>query len=144
MARAEIFNRQRRLPLDLGRLRGVASAACAACVPYPGGARAVLGQLDVVEVSVVSDRRIAQVHRRFLNLPGPTDVITFEHGEIIVSATTAERQARLEHELPDRELTRYIIHGILHLNGHLDELPADAAGMWRAQEAVLQSLWPKL
>ena len=52
--------------------------------------------------------------------PGPTDVITFEHGEIIVSATTAERQARREDETLDRELARYIIHGVLHLNGHLD------------------------
>ena len=143
MARAELFNRQRRVPLDLGRLQGVATAACAACVSYPGGGCAVLGQLAVVEISVVSDRRIAQVHRRFLRLPGPTDVITFAHGEVIVSATTAARQARLENESPNRELARYIIHGILHLNGHLDELPADAAGMWRAQEAVLQALWPQ-
>ena len=143
MARAELFNRQRRFPLDLDRLQGVASAACAACLPHRGGGCAVLGQLAVVEISIVSDRRIAQVHRRFLNIPGPTDVITFVHGEVIVSATTAAKQARLENELPDRELARYIIHGLLHLNGHLDELPADAAGMWRAQEAVLQSLWPQ-
>ena len=102
----------------------------------------MLAQLEAVEISIVSDRMIAQVHRRFLNIPGPTDVITFEHGEVIVSATTAARQAQLENEPLERELARYIVHGILHLNGHLDELPGDAAQMWQAQEAVLQSLWP--
>lgn len=120
----------------------MACAACGACLPHEGSGRAVLRQLDVVEVSIVSDRMIAQIHRRFLNIPGPTDVITFEHGEVIVSATTAARQASLENEPLDRELARYIVHGILHLNGHLDELPSDAAAMWRVQETVLQSLWP--
>ena len=140
--RADIFNCQRGLPLDLERLKRVAQAACGACLPYEGTGCAVLGRLEAVEISIVSDRKIAQVHRRFLNIPGPTDVITFEHGEVIVSATTAARQALLENEPLDRELARYIVHGILHLNGHLDELSADAAKMWRTQEAVLQSLWP--
>ena len=119
------------------------SNACTACLAYEGSGSAVLGQLPFVEVAIVSDRMIAQVHRRFLKIPGPTDVITFEHGEIIVSATTAARQARLENESTDRELARYIIHGILHLNGHLDENADDAARMWQVQEAVLDSLWPK-
>ncbi len=61
---------------------------------YPGAARAVARKLDEVEVSVVSDRVIARVHRHFLEVPGATDVITFAHGEIVLSATTAARQAR--------------------------------------------------
>ena len=140
--RAEIFNRQRGFSLDLERLERLASAACGACLLRKGTGCAVLGQLEAVEVSIVSDRVIAQVHRRFLNLPGPTDVITFEHGEVIVRATTAARRALQENEPLDREVARYIVHGILHLNGHLDELPAEAAKMWQAQEAVLRSLWP--
>ena len=141
--RAELFNRQRKVPLDLARLQTVADAACRKCLPYRGRGCAVLDGLELVEVIIVSDRRIAQIHRQFLAQSGPTDVITFEHGEIVVSVTTAVRQSKLENETPDRELARYIVHGMLHLNGHLDETPTDAAEMWRAQEAVLHSLWPR-
>ncbi len=77
-----------------------------------------------------------------MNVPGATDVITFNHGEIVLSADTARRQA-LEHgETTDREIARYIVHGLLHLNGHEDADPDDAATMWRAQEHVLRLLWP--
>ena len=139
----EIFNRQRAITVDLARLKSVANCAAARCIPEVGDGFAVLGQLERVEVSVVSDRVIAQIHQRFLNLPGPTDVITFNHGEIFISATTAAKEAVAENESTNRELARYIIHGLLHLNGHLDKLPDEAAKMWHAQELVLQEVWPQ-
>ena len=141
--RAELFNRQRQVALDLKRLQALASAACVACRPHAGRGLAVLPQLPTVEISLVSDRTISRVHRQFLQVPGPTDVITFAHGEIVISVATADKQARRENEPLDREVARYIIHGILHLNGHLDQQPGDASRMWRVQEAVLQSLWPQ-
>ncbi len=103
----------------------------------------MLADLDAMEISVVSDRVIARVHRQFLQADGPTDVITFEHGEILVSATTAMKRAAQEQESTSRELARYIVHGILHLNGHLDQDAADATAMWRAQEEVLQAVWAR-
>lgn len=96
-----------------------------------------------MEVSIVSDRAIAAVHRRFLKVRGATDVITFPHGEIVVSATTAARQAMEHGEAMGRELARYVVHGLLHLHGHLDAESKDAAAMWRAQEKVLDQLWPR-
>ena len=63
----------------------------------PEGPVPVLSGLDEVEISVVSDDVIRDVHARFLNDPTATDVITFPHGdgigEIIVSFDTAIRQA---------------------------------------------------
>ena len=137
-----LFNRQRAVTLPLRRLEALASAVPAACRPYPGGAPSLLVELPAVEVSVVSDRTIAQVHREFLAIPGATDVITFPHGEIVVSATTAARRAVEYNESVDRELARYIVHGFLHLHGHLDAESNDAAAMWKAQEEVLEQLWP--
>ena len=34
------------------------------------------------------------IHRRFMGIAGPTDVITFQHGEIFISVETARRQAQ--------------------------------------------------
>ena len=138
----QLFNRQRAVPLDLMRLRRIAPAAAARCLEHAGPGEHLLGQMDTVEISVVSDRVIARVHRQFMEIPGATDVITFGHGEIVLSAATAARQARENGEEPNREVARYIVHGLLHLNGHLDADPADAAAMWTVQESVLQALWP--
>ncbi len=137
-----VSNRQRGVSLDLARLQSLATAAVAQCIEHPGPGETLLGGLEEVDIVVVSDRVIARVHRQFMNVPGATDVITFGHGEIVLSASTAARQAGEHGEAPDREAARYIVHGLLHLNGHEDADPIDAATMWQTQEKVLQSLWP--
>jgi probable rRNA maturation factor len=88
----------------------------------------------------VSDRRIAELHRRFLNEPDPTDVITFQHGEIVISAETAQRQARAFRTSLEHELCLYIAHGLLHLRGYDDKTPAGAAEMKRLQESVVKKI----
>ena len=138
-----LFNRQRAVVLPVERLRVLAARAAGACLAHQGRADSVLEGLSAVEISLVSDRVIAQVHRQFLNVPGATDVITFPHGEIIISAKTAARQARQHGEAVEREVARYIVHGFLHLHGHEDAEPDDAAAMWQTQEKVLVELWPQ-
>ena len=88
-----LWNRQRTVGLEVKWLQARAAAAVPFCLELTGGGEAVLGRLETVEIVLVSDRVIAQVHRRFMNIPGAPDVITFEHGEIVVSATTARREA---------------------------------------------------
>ena len=137
-----LFSRQRAMALPLERLRVFANRAVRCCLAYPGRATSVLRELAELEISLVSDRVIAQVHRRFMNLRGATDVITFAHGEIVISVATAARQARENGEDFEREIARYMVHGLLHLHGHEDADPDDAAAMWQAQELVLSELWP--
>ena len=91
---------------------------------------------------MVSDRVIAAVHRRFMNIPGATDVITFAHGEIVLSADTAKREAAERGEALEREVLRYVVHGLLHLNGWEDAEEKEAAAMWATQEAVVEQLRP--
>ena len=75
-------------------------------------------------VVLVSDRKVSAIHEQFMGIAGATDVITFQHGEILISVETAARQA-IEYEsglLP--ELRVYIAHGLLHLAGY-DDLSED-------------------
>jgi probable rRNA maturation factor len=90
-----------------------------------------------VSVVLVSDRRMAELHQRFLNEPGPTDVITFQHGEIVISAETAKRQARAFRTSMELELRLYLVHGVLHLCGFDDKTAAGAAEMQRLQEKLV-------
>lgn len=139
--RAVLCNRQRAVPLAMPPLRRAAERAVAACLPHRGPSEALLGSLGEVEVTFISDAAIARVHAEFMGDPAATDVITFGHGEILISAETAAREARARDEPLGRELVRYVVHGLLHLNGHEDAQPQDAAAMWTVQEAVVRELW---
>ena len=68
---------------------------------------------DEIIVVFVSDARIAGIHRDFMSVDGPTDVITFRHGEIIISVETAERQATRFSNSCSRELRLYFVHALL-------------------------------
>jgi probable rRNA maturation factor len=96
-----------------------------------------LSHLATLEVAMVDDTTSDRVHRDFMNIEGPTDVITFHHGEIVVGAEVAARQAA-EYGEP---LARELLHGLLHLAGHEDEDPAERAAMESAQEAIISALW---
>ena len=76
-----------------------------------------------------------------MDIEGPTDVITFHHGEIVIGAEVAERQAAEYGEPLPREILRYFVHGLLHLAGHEDEEPAERAAMEAVQETIVARLW---
>ncbi|MEY3898749.1 MAG: rRNA maturation RNase YbeY [Verrucomicrobiota bacterium] len=100
-----------------------------------------LSHLATLEVAIVDDATSAQVHRDFMDIDGPTDVITFHHGEIVIGAEVAERQAAEYDEPLAREILRYMVHGLLHLAGHEDAEPGDRATMETAQETIVAHLW---
>ena len=102
---------------------------------------APLLQLDEIEFSIISDHEMTRVHAEFLNDPTPTDVITFHHGEILVSADTAHRQGSEHGQSLDHELALYLIHGLMHLGDWDDHDAVEAAEMAQQQEAVLQQVF---
>ena len=124
--------------LDLVRLEGRVEAAMPFCLNSRGTVEAVLSDLEEVEVSLIDDEAIAAVHGEFLEDPTPTDVITFHHGEILVSVETARREGEMHGKSAEEETLLYIIHGLLHLNGHTDLKEPDRTAMHREQESILE------
>lgn len=100
-----------------------------------------LFHLGTVDIALVDDQASARVHRDFMEIEGATDVITFHHGEIVISVEVARRQAAEYGEPLLRELLRYVVHGLLHLAGHEDASPEDRTVMDAAQEEIIASLW---
>jgi probable rRNA maturation factor len=113
-------------------------------------ARRVLRELgharSELSLSLVDDDEMAEINLRYRGIDGPTDVLSFslvegecaEHrgrmlGDVVISIETAARQARERHRALDKEVTRLLIHGVLHLLGHDHEEPSDAKVM-RAEE----------
>ena len=142
MPSLELYDHQSALPLDLERLFGAASEALPLVLQSPGPHSALLPDLEEIEVSFINDDAISAAHAQFMNDPSPTDVITFQHGEMLISTDTAIRQAAAHSQNPQRECALYIIHGLLHLHGHDDHDAAESDAMRRLQESILDQVWP--
>jgi probable rRNA maturation factor len=97
-----------------------------------------------VSVAVVDNPTIHRLNRQFLEHDYPTDVLSFVLepppqlvGEIIASFDTACAEAAEAGWAAEDELLLYVVHGALHLAGHLDKDPDDAAEMRAAERDVL-------
>ncbi|HEY8962167.1 MAG TPA: rRNA maturation RNase YbeY [Luteolibacter sp.] len=139
-----VGNHQEAVQVPEGWLTALEEAACDAA--KLSLARAVhdespLELLATIEVALVDDPTSDQVHRDFMDIEGPTDVITFHHGEIVIGVEVAQRQAVDYGEPLGRELLRYLVHGLLHLAGHEDHEDGEREQMETAQEEIVAELW---
>ena len=131
-----VRNLQRGFRVEIAPLRHFAESALGICVQLKKNS--ALTAFDQISVLLISDRRMAALHRQFLQTEGTTDVVTFQHGEIFISAETARQNAaRFGKGTLRRELCLYIVHGLLHLDGFDDTTTAGAKEMKTTQEKIL-------
>lgn len=134
----EVVDHHPRADFPVAWLRSALQAAVRQTLEVPGGdASVVLPDFSEIEVSLIDDATIDQVHREFMGVAGATDVITFQHGEILVSLDTASAQAAAFGQAFEREVLLYGIHGLLHLNGFDDTTEAARERMHRTQREIL-------
>lgn len=103
-----------------------------------------------LSIAMVGDAMMSKLHQQFLNIPGPTDVLTFEldHdrkgrvtcGEVIVCVPQARRQARETGSTVRKELLLYALHGMLHLSGFDDRTARGYRAMHRKEDQILTRL----
>jgi probable rRNA maturation factor len=95
-----------------------------------------------LSVSFVELDEIAGLHERFMDEPGPTDVLAFPLddvdeanvrllGDVVVAPAEA---ARNNPDDPESELRLLLVHGILHLLGYDHEDDGARTRMWERQE----------
>jgi len=135
--RVSVRNLQRKIAVNIGDLERFGRKAVTLCLRLPGNKKTDLERLEEVSILIVSNRRMSALHGRFMNEARPTDVITFQHGEIFISAEMAKRNARRFGNSLARELRLYTVHGLLHLHGFDDRDPAGARAMAGLQQRIL-------
>jgi probable rRNA maturation factor len=134
-----VRNLQRKIRVNVVEFQNFAAKAVRHCLQRDQRKPTDLGKLHEVFVWLVSDRRMASLHRKFMQQTGPTDVLTFQHGEIFISVETAKRHACAFGNSLASELRLYIVHGLLHLHGFDDRTQVGARKMERAQQEILRN-----
>jgi len=107
-----------------------------------------------LSVSLVDPAEITELHERWMDLPGPTDVLSFPMDElrvpgpgeaaepgmlgdvVICPEVAAEQGAQAGHGLVG-ELELLLTHGVLHLLGHDHAEPEELAVMFALQDQLL-------
>lgn len=135
--RITVRNRQRKIAPNAAALEKFAAKVVRCCLEMHKRSETELSRLRNVSVWLISDRRMSRLHRQFLGKMGPTDVLTFQHGEIFISVETAKRHARAFGNSLLRELQLYIVHGLLHLHGFDDRTQPGARRMEKMQAKIL-------
>jgi len=109
---------------------------------------------------IVADEEMAQLHEQYTGVPGTTDVLTFNmlesakggsppglqrdvnaiEADLILCLDEARRQAEQRGHEPRLELLLYAVHGLMHLLGE-DDHDEDAYQRMHAREdALLQQM----
>ena len=130
-------------------------------------ARYALGRMDVhpaaeLSIHLVDEPTIEDLHIRWLDLPGPTDVMSFPMdeltpgsgsalggrpdskqpgpallGDIVLCPEFAAKQALAAGHGLDHELALLTVHGCLHLLGYDHATPAEEKEMFALQNELL-------
>ena len=113
-----------------------------------------LGRDVRVNVLVSDDSHITELNRQFLGRDEPTDVLSFPldekgpeddeptFGDVVISGETALREATERNIEPERELTLYALHGVLHLLGYDDQTEPDRKRMCAREAEILKERFP--
>src|SRR6266516_6276396 len=102
-----------------------------------------------ISLAFVDNQTIHTLNKRYLDHDEPTDVLSFPlsepgarrlAGELVIGAEVAQAAALERGHDVQVELALYVIHGLLHLCGHDDHEPADAAAMRERERHYLGQL----
>ena len=119
-------------------------------IPFVLRSEAAAGRWTVA-VALVADERLRELHRDFMCLDTPTDVMTFpadtegpgsgqvRGGDLVVSVSRAAEQAPDYGHTAADEVRFLVVHGLLHLCGWDDASDADRARMLARQAELLSS-----
>ena len=129
-----ISNIQRAHSVDLKRMERVARCAIR---------RLRIRTNGTLAISFLDGHRMRALNRRFCGRDRSTDVLSFRYdgepivGEILIAPSQARAYSKEHHMSYEHELSRYVIHGLLHWLGHEDRTPAEQRRMRVTEDQLL-------
>jgi probable rRNA maturation factor len=139
MSELYVRNRQRTRPIDIRLLESIAAAVLTRTCPSD----------YKVGIVLVAAGEMARLNEAYLGHVGPTDVLAFGytaadagslHGEVFICVDEALKQARRFRTSWQREVVRYVAHGLLHFQGYNDGTPKQRERMKAVENGLVQDL----
>jgi probable rRNA maturation factor len=132
-----VRNEQRDAPVNIRRLALLARCAVR---------RLRIRAQGTLAITFIDARRMRALNRRFLRHDRATDVLSFRYdgepivGDIVISPAAARRYARRNGLSYTEELSRYVVHGLLHWLGHKDRTAGQQRKMRAMEDQLLKAL----
>ena len=129
-----VTNAQGGTPVDVARMTRVARRAVR---------RMRIRTRGTLAITFINDRRMRTLNKRFLRHDRATDVLSFRYdgepvvGEVLIAPRAARRYAKDHGIAYQHELSRYVVHGLLHWLGHEDRTRAQQQAMRAREDRVL-------
>jgi probable rRNA maturation factor len=99
-----------------------------------------------ITVALVDDARLQSLHRDFMGIDTPTDIMTFpvdnsagdvQGGELAISVDHATTQGVAWDHSPEEEIAFLVVHGLLHLTGWRDDSDEQRQRMLERQHDLI-------
>lgn len=107
-----------------------------------------------LSITFVDEKAMGELHEEWMDLEGPTDVMSFPMdelregregelapegllGDIVICPTVAAQQARIAGHSSEEEMLLLLTHGILHLLGYDHVEPEEERVMFTLQRKLL-------
>lgn len=91
-------------------------------------------------VMLASDRAVQRLNAKHRGRNKPTNVLTFDSGDIVLALGVVRREAQAQRRRPAHHLAHLVVHGALHLQGHAHDAPGDARRMEMQEARLLHRL----
>lgn len=109
-----------------------------------------------LDILLVDEETMADYHKRFMDLDGPTDVMSFPMdelrapasdepaprgilGDIVICPQFTSAQAPDNGREPAEEIEYLLVHGLLHLLGHDHAEPDERAVMFALNDQLIKA-----
>ena len=129
-----VTNAQQQTEVNVSRITRVARSAVR---------RLRIRGSGTMAITFIDSRRMRTLNKRFLRHDRPTDVLSFRYdgepvvGEILIDPSQARAYAARHKIAYAEELSRYVVHGLLHWMGHEDRTRAHQVHMRKMEDRVL-------
>ncbi len=102
--------------------------------------RAAVAAGGAGSVLLTSDRAVRRLNARYRGRDKPTNVLTFESGDIALAAGVVRREAAVAGKRVADHLAHLVVHGALHLRGEDHGGAGEARRMEMMETRVLRAL----
>ena len=143
------------MKIDIQNLQSVAKIDKKKVIECVDRVLNAMGEKDAeLSLMLVNDMYIRNLNWKYRRSDSATDVLAFPMrdsrglsgsvlGDVVISAETAQREAKKRKKDFQEELDLYLIHGVLHLLGYTDEKPRARKKMHDKEQEILKLLKAK-